>query len=166
MRASYTACTRRKWRAGSRAWLAPISTWKTSCTTSSPRCTSGFRGEAEITTWLYRITENTVISLRRKERVRRWLRLSRLTDEPVVYPTPLDDLERVEAQCTVYRALERLSERDRAILILFELEGVSGEEIAKLTGHRLPNVWVRLHRARARFVEHAQRLDSRKRDER
>src|SRR5947209_6991554 len=32
-----------------------------------------FRGEAQVTTWLYRIAENVVRHRRRKERFRRWL---------------------------------------------------------------------------------------------
>ena len=39
------------------------------------------------------------------------------------------------------------------MIILFELEGLSGEEIAALTGISLPNVWVRLHRARQKVLK-------------
>jgi DNA-directed RNA polymerase specialized sigma24 family protein len=49
--------------------------------------------------------------------------------------------------------LERLSERDRQILILFELEELSGAEIAVLLGITVDNVWLRMHRARARFLK-------------
>jgi RNA polymerase sigma-70 factor (ECF subfamily) len=122
-----------------------------------------FRGEAELTTWLYRITENTVISRRRKERVRRWLRREKLEDEPIAYPTPLDELERLEAHRLVYRALEGVSESYRAVFILFELEGLPGEEIARLTGTKLATVWVRLHRARAQFFARAEKLGARAR---
>jgi len=48
------------------------------------------------------------------------------------------------------------------VLILFELEELSGEEIAPLTGLKLATVWVHLHRARARFIAEMKR-DSEKR---
>ena len=117
-----------------------------------------FRGDAQVTTWLYRITENTVISRRRKERVRRWLRREKLEDELVAYPTPLDEIERREAQRLVYRALEGVSETYRTVFILFELEGLPGEEIAELMDLKLATVWVRLHRARAQFFVRAKKL--------
>jgi len=43
------------------------------------------------------------------------------------------------------------------VLILFELEGASGEEIAALTGRKLATVWVHLHRARRHFLEEMER---------
>jgi len=46
----------------------------------------------------------------------------------------------------VYAVLDRLSASDRAILILVELEGFTGEETAKILEISLSNVWVRLHR--------------------
>jgi DNA-directed RNA polymerase specialized sigma24 family protein len=40
---------------------------------------------------------------------------------------------------------------------MFELEGMSGDEIAAFTGTRLGTVWVRLHRARAAFQQELER---------
>jgi DNA-directed RNA polymerase specialized sigma24 family protein len=51
----------------------------------------------------------------------------------------------------VYQVLEAMSERDRTLLILFELEGLSGERIAEVLSISEDNVWVSLHRARIRF---------------
>ena len=50
-----------------------------------------------------------------------------------------------------YQILETLPEAERSALILFELEGLTGEQIAAMTGDAVGAVWVRLHRARARF---------------
>ena len=52
----------------------------------------------------------------------------------------------------MYRILDRLGEKYRRALVLFELEELSGEEIAALTGLKLATVWVHLHRGRALFL--------------
>jgi RNA polymerase sigma-70 factor (ECF subfamily) len=115
-----------------------------------------FRGDAKVTTWLYRITERVVRSGRRRERVRRWIDHVRRADvERSLSPprlTPVEELERVQSRDTVYRILDRLAEKYRRVLVLFELEELPGEEIAALTGVKLATVWVHLHRARALFL--------------
>jgi RNA polymerase sigma-70 factor (ECF subfamily) len=115
-----------------------------------------FRGDAKITTWLYRITERVVRGGRRRERLRRWLDFVRRGDvEQSLAPprlSPVEEIERRQSRETVYRILDRLSEKYRRVLVLFELEELSGEEIAALTGLKLATVWVHLHRARALFL--------------
>ena len=54
----------------------------------------------------------------------------------------------------VEAVLDRLSERQRRVLILFELEGMSTPDIAALIGARVGTVRVWLYRARAAFLEH------------
>lgn len=116
-----------------------------------------FRGEAKLTTWLYRITERVVRGRRRNDRVRRWLLRTFRGDLENAHgptpPTPIEEMERRRSAEVVYRILDRLPEKYRDLLVLFELEGASGEEIAELTGGKLATVWVRLHRARKRFLE-------------
>jgi RNA polymerase sigma-70 factor (ECF subfamily) len=115
-----------------------------------------FRGDAKVTTWLYRITERVVRENRRKERFRRWFpRARHLEIEGTFAPshfTPVDEIERRQSAETTYRILDRMPDKYRTVLILFELEELSGEEIAALTGLKLTTVWVHLHRARARFL--------------
>ncbi|HMF40396.1 MAG TPA: sigma-70 family RNA polymerase sigma factor [Polyangia bacterium] len=122
---------------------------------------SEFRGDAKLTTWLYRITERVVRGRRRSDRIRRWLGRTRSADlERSLSPTqltPIEELERRRAVDTVYRILDRLPEKYREVLILFELEGSSGEEIAALTGRKLATIWVHLHRARRQFLEEIER---------
>jgi RNA polymerase sigma-70 factor (ECF subfamily) len=111
-----------------------------------------FRGEARIGTWLYAITVRVVQEHRRRERWRKWLRLDRVfAGEPAAPATPLEAVEQRRATEITYRLLESLPEAERSALILFELEGLSGEEIAAVTGEAVGTIWVRLHRARARF---------------
>ena len=123
-----------------------------------------FRGEARVTTWLYRIAERVALHQRRRARLRRWLgrdRHEEMAGATAGRPrlTPVEELERREQAATVYRVLDRLPDRYRTVLVLFELERASGEEISELTSTRLPTVWVRLHRARALFLAQLQRLE-------
>jgi RNA polymerase sigma-70 factor (ECF subfamily) len=123
-----------------------------------------FRSDARVTTWLYRIAERVARHHRRRERLRRWLRrgpCDEVTFATAGRPrlTPVEELERQESSATVYRVLDRLPEKYRTVLVLFELERASGEEIAELTATRVSTVWVRLHRARALFLDRLQRLE-------
>lgn len=123
-----------------------------------------FRGDARLTTWLYEITVRVVQARRRaawwRRRLVPWGRSaegrdpvlgvsSRLVDPG---PSPADRAERRQANEALYRALESLPEKHRTALILFELEGLSGQEIAAITGTSVANVWVRVSRARAQLV--------------
>jgi len=125
------------------------------------RLLPSFRGDAKVTTWLYRITENVVRNHRRKERLRRLLGVPALSVELSTTAPPLEALERHEASRLVYRILDTLRERDRNLLILFELEQLSGEEIAELTGMTCNAVWIGLHRARGKFLHQLEKLDRR-----
>jgi RNA polymerase sigma-70 factor (ECF subfamily) len=116
---------------------------------------AGFRGEASPARWLYRITERVVCHRRRRERWRRWLggSLDAAAHVPAQTPTPLESLQGRRATAVFYSALDGMSENHRAAFILFELEELSGQEIAALKGVPVATVWVWLHRARARFLE-------------
>lgn len=120
-----------------------------------------FRGEAKVTTWLYRITERLALERRRRERFRHWFSRVRSADIENALspsqPTPVDVLEQRQSIESVYRMLDRLPDKYRTVLILFEIEELSGEEIAAMTGQKESTVWVRLHRARARFLNEMKR---------
>jgi len=124
-----------------------------------------FRGEAKLSTWLHGITVRVVHEARR--RYRRWWRWSpqirgaeaaddgggHSEDRPSEQPSALELLEKKEAGRIVYQILDQLDEKYRTALILFELEGLSGEEVAAVTKTSVSNVWVRLLRGRQQFVK-------------
>ncbi|HEY0714701.1 MAG TPA: sigma-70 family RNA polymerase sigma factor [Polyangia bacterium] len=122
-----------------------------------------WRGEAKITTWLYEITVRVVQARRRRQRLWRiFMRPSELralsAEEELTQiasdePNPLHLLERREASSVLYQLLDGLGEKYRTVLILFELEGLSGEQVAAITGCTLTNVWVRLFRGREKLLE-------------
>jgi RNA polymerase sigma-70 factor, ECF subfamily len=108
------------------------------------------RDERALRVWLYRITENVVRHQRRKNRWFGWL-LGEEVDGIADGPQPDEALEQKRAAELVYRILDRMAEKYRVVLILHELEGLSGPEIAELRGVKPSTVWVQLHRARAIF---------------
>jgi RNA polymerase sigma-70 factor (ECF subfamily) len=122
-----------------------------------------FRGDSQISTWLFAITRNVVRQRIQRERVRRFLMsvVSRETEEPAAGSTPLEDFERRESLDLVYRALEGLPEKHRTAFILFEIEGLSGQEAAALTHVKVSTLRVWLLRARAHFMKRMDKLEKR-----
>ena len=129
-----------------------------------------FDGEAQLTTWLYEITVRVAQDFRRRRRWWSWVtgrgpspsrgrvHAATATHEDSV-ADPVARLEGRERVALCYRVLDGLGEANRTAFILFELEGLSGEQIAAITGTRLGTVWVRLARARRAFVERMRRLE-------
>jgi len=120
-----------------------------------------FDGTGKITTWLYRTTERLVQAARRKQRMRRWFSRAPAAQiasmgQPALGPG--ESLQRDRDIAEVYRVLDRLPERERRLMILFELEGLSTQDIGELTRTAVGTVRVRLFRARARFVEEHRQL--------
>jgi RNA polymerase sigma-70 factor (ECF subfamily) len=114
----------------------------------------GFHGDSKLETWLFGITDNVVRNLRRRAAVRRVLVgwTDDLFDRASDAPSPLEDLEAKRRVARAYDVLDRLPERDRRVVILFELEQLPCEQIAELVGAKASTVRVWLHRARERFL--------------
>jgi RNA polymerase sigma-70 factor, ECF subfamily len=125
-----------------------------------------FKGQERLIVWLYRITEYVVRDQRRATRRRRRMlsdspSQERLAGEvPSAGLLPPEQVSKGEGLRLVYAALDRMSERSRNLLILFEFEEFSGQEIAELKGAKVATVWVWLHRARAEFWKHMNELRS------
>jgi RNA polymerase sigma-70 factor, ECF subfamily len=117
--------------------------------------------------WLFRIASRQVASARR----RRWFKsvLGRrpdvLLDElPDAAADPADALEQKQRRRVLEELLASMSDKRRATFFLFEVEGYSGEEIARLQRIPVATVWTRLHHARKEFfalVEQRRRREGR-----
>jgi RNA polymerase sigma factor (sigma-70 family) len=120
-----------------------------------------FRGDARLTTWLYAVTLNVVRSRRRKERFRRFFRAPADEGRRIADSGALADevLSRQQNSRRLYCVLDRLNERYRQVLVLFELEERPGREVAELMNASQENVWVWLHRARAAFARELARVE-------
>lgn len=92
------------------------------------RSLPSFRGQAMFSTWLHRIAVNCALYGRRR-RERHWSREAELTDEvAAVEGSGAEPLVRMRLE----RALEKLPEGMRRVLVLHDVEGYTHEEIGAL----------------------------------
>lgn len=110
---------------------------------------SGFRGDAQFSSWIYRITFNLAVNL--KERVR--YRAPHLSDEALAgvrssEPSPLDRLDAAERRTVVEGCVAELPEVYQSALRLHYWMGHGIAEIAGLLGVPDNTVKSYLHRAR------------------
>jgi RNA polymerase sigma-70 factor (ECF subfamily) len=104
--------------------------------------------------WLYRITRRQVRDFRRRTWVKHIFNRHR-SDDPDALPFmgtgPAAALEHKEKQRVLFGLLQKMGEARRSAFVLFEIEGLSGEEIARIQSVPVNTVWTRLHHARREF---------------
>lgn len=110
--------------------------------------------------WLYRITRRQVRDFRRRTWVKHIFTRQR-SDDPDILPStgsgPAVNLEHKEKQRVLFGLLQKMGEHRRTAFVLFEIEGLSGEEIARIQSVPVNTVWSRLHHARREFFALAAR---------
>lgn len=107
---------------------------------------ASFKGEAAFSTWLYRISLNTVFTFRRRQKLP-FSELDGQFDRPA--ETGSHNPEDSEL---LLLAIKQLNEIDRLIITL-HLDGYDNEEIAEVTGLTKNNTTVRLHRAKQTVIQ-------------
>ena len=114
--------------------------------------------------WLYRIAGRKVRDHRRLLWVKHLFGTKSMPLAEATLTTrhsALDELETKQKRELLERLLDRLNADQRAAFVLFEIEGNSGEEIARLQGVPINTVWARIHKARKKLQEQAERFDKR-----
>jgi RNA polymerase sigma-70 factor, ECF subfamily len=118
------------------------------------------RADEAATTWLFRIATHACLDHLR-QRVRR--PAIDADADPDALDGPGDDpvtlqatVERKEMSACVQRYLEALPDEYRSVIMLTEIEGLTGPEISDLLGVPLTTVKMRLHRARRMLQEQLQ----------
>jgi RNA polymerase sigma-70 factor (ECF subfamily) len=106
-----------------------------------------FNHQAAFTTWLHRITVNMCLSYRRGKG-KRGRCVSLAEEQMQTADTPGVE---VETSLAVRDALSLLPPRNRALLVLREVEGRSIEEIAEIMGSSVDTCRKQLYRARKLF---------------
>ncbi|HWR58317.1 MAG TPA: sigma-70 family RNA polymerase sigma factor [Thermodesulfovibrionales bacterium] len=122
-----------------------------------------FRGEAKLSTWIYRIATNVARDRLRSPSLRF------IDQEESTFDSFEDDWEdrdswsgekvlsidqqlvRKEMNECIRDIIDRLSENYRTVIVLSELEELSNHEIAEILQVSLDTVKIRLHRARERL---------------
>lgn len=124
------------------------------------RKASTFKGESKFTTWLYRVTINCCKDMQRKRK--RDISIDEPTEEGY---QPLEDTlksketpppeiaESAELQRTVREAIFSLPPKFKEIIILYDIEGLSYQEISDVLGIKMGTVKSRLNRARASLAD-------------
>ena len=117
-----------------------------------------FGGQSSFFTWLYRISVNSTLSHLRKSRLRSFFSLERVdSEEPVSREiiaalTDKSGAERDtfvrELQEKLNDAMQKLSTKHRTVVTLFEIDGLSHQEIADVMNCSLGTVRSRLHYAK------------------
>lgn len=102
--------------------------------------------------WLYGVSLKLVASWRRRRRFKSFLGLDDAA-EIVAPESPHRTLEQREASQQLQVALESLPAAKRDVIVLFELQGLSGEEIAEAMHVPVATVWTRLFHARKALAE-------------
>jgi len=116
-----------------------------------------FKGNSAFFTWLYRIGVNTALSHLKRNRLRRFFSLEHIQEEG----SNAQVLETLaakhksekgallsELQEKLNEAMQKLSPKHRTVVVLFEIEGLSHQEIADIVGCSVGTVRSRLHYAK------------------
>ncbi len=108
-----------------------------------------FRGDAQVSTWLYRVCINTALGYRTraKKTSRKFVPL----DESLPAAFNLDGGDNDEQSNRLYRAIRELKPIDRAIVSLY-LDEKSYDETAQILGITKTNVATRLMRLKKQLI--------------
>ncbi|HXI56180.1 MAG TPA: sigma-70 family RNA polymerase sigma factor [Polyangia bacterium] len=114
-----------------------------------------FRGDCLLSTWIYRIAVRGTSRQAQKRRVQSILSALLMREPPP--PPPPDLTERTARLEVLDGLLQKVDPKKRQVLILFELEGLPIEEVARIVGCPQNTAWSRLHHGRAQLLKAAKR---------
>ncbi len=123
----------------------------------------GFKPDQDFSGWLYRITVNVCHDLARKRGKReQLLSLEAEQERPSFDVRSPDDTEeaaiRAEQRRLVAQAMETLSKKERAALMLRDFEGLPTPEVARLLGSTETTVRSQISTARAKLKQFHDRV--------
>jgi RNA polymerase sigma-70 factor, ECF subfamily len=117
------------------------------------RAIGKFRGEAQFSTWMYRITANAASTHVRKRNRHRVEPLDEVAEPADVRPDaqPAAAAESADSLQRIAVALDELPPKLRSLVVLKDVYGLPHEVIAEELGISVPAAKVRLHRARRKL---------------
>lgn len=111
-----------------------------------------FRGGSTLYTYLFRLATNfSLMKLRRSKRRGNesgHLSLNVIEYLPDKAASPLEALLNSEFRAVLDRQLQKLPAKDRAVVVLRDIEGLDGAQVAKILRLSLPAMKSKLHRSR------------------
>ncbi len=111
-----------------------------------------FEGKSSIKTWLYAIAKMVYLSQRKRALGRRETLVANIP-ESAASDDPASHVERRRQFEAVRAVLDRLPEDQREVFVLYEVHGMSMQEVADTLGCPLKTAYGRLYRAREHFRE-------------
>lgn len=125
-----------------------------------------FDFRSSLLTWIYKITVNECYDYLRKKKVRKLVYESDFSEDDAMrmensdgatdQGLPVDD--QLSNRDLVIKLLAKISEEDRSLILLKEVQGHSVEELAQMTGMNENTIKVKLFRARQKLLKSAQRI--------
>ncbi len=120
-----------------------------------------FRGDSALSTWIYRITVNVCKDMLAKKHRKKEILTSfgleeddeKTFPEPVEETRPSDEFLKEVSSEEIRRAIDSLSQEDRLLITLREIEGMSYAEIADVVEKPIGTVKSKLHYARERLKD-------------
>ena len=118
------------------------------------RAIGGYRGDAPFEHWLLRIATHACYDALRQRRRRPETALGQFADDPgpwldaALWGASLEAAQAEDARRMAAALLQALHPRDRVVLVLMDLEGMSAADVAKATGSTRGAVKIRAMRAR------------------
>lgn len=108
-----------------------------------------FRGESQVSTWMYRVAVNTALTFFKREKKK--------PDNARMHPEMdvKDDIEESHRETQLdyfYKAVQQLNQVEKALIFLF-LEGQSHKEIGSNLGITAVNARVKLNRTKDKLQE-------------
>ena len=117
---------------------------------------SSFKSESKLSTWIYRIaTTKALDHLRKKKRKKRFAFVQSLfgmqeqeKELPATFNHPGIILDNKEKAAVLFKALEKLPEKQKVAFTLHKVEGLSYQEIGEVMQTTLPAIESLIHRAK------------------
>lgn len=125
-----------------------------------------FDSRSSLLTWIYKITTNECYDYLRKKRVRKLVYESDVSEEDTRMmensEANADRSQSIDEQLAqrqlVLKLLEKVNPEERNLILMKEVEGLSVQELAEMTGMNENTIKVKLFRARQKLVKASQRI--------
>ncbi|MEK7395498.1 MAG: sigma-70 family RNA polymerase sigma factor [Candidatus Poribacteria bacterium] len=126
---------------------------------------SKYNFKSEFSTWLYRLAINLCIDELRKRKNSNEVLMDSIPENLIYSDTPEDIILSEEQESLIWKALNSLKEKERVVIVLREMEGLSYEEIANVLKCSMGRVKSRIHESREKFRKALEKVSNSRNDQ-